>query len=491
MDGAAAASTFGVLLQILFLDLLLSGDNALVIALACRKLPPAQARSAAWLGAAGAILFRLILTLMAGALMSLPFLQLLSALPLLVIALNLMLDEGPDADAAIPSGVAQGGMMAAASIIVISDAAMSLDNVVALAAVSGGKFWLLAFGLVCTIPMIVFGSFGFTRLMQAFPLLVDAGAALLGWVAGGMIVGDPLFASWVKIQAPALDVAVPLACAISCWCRAVSRETPRKPRRAFFRRRRFGLRRRRSLLRGRRPSRCRASRPISAARQDAGAKTGRGSERRQGRSRGGGGRRPLDVPGPGRVVRRLRPVPARRGDDPRLEQGTARQRHHFGGRQAVDRKSHLPVELQGFGLGVERVVAFRRAARALEGQGLAAPGAEIAFEPVLDLRAFARTREDVGDDRLMRRRRDPHAEAPFIGAGGQGAKKAENNGEGARTEGQGKVCLFFVWPASKNDRRELSAGMVNKNLRGAAGCGQAEKLRQWRKNNRLYAECAV
>ena len=107
MDGAAAASTFGVLLQILFLDLLLSGDNALVIALACRKLPPEQARSAAWLGAAGAILFRLILTLMAGALMSLPFLQLLSALPLLVIALNLMLDEGPDEDAGDPVGASR------------------------------------------------------------------------------------------------------------------------------------------------------------------------------------------------------------------------------------------------------------------------------------------------------------------------------------------------------------------------------------------------
>ena len=93
MDGAVAASTFGVLLQILFLDLLLSGDNALVIALACRRLPPEQARKAAFLGAGAAILFRLILTLMAGALMRLPFLQILSALPLLVIALNLMLED--------------------------------------------------------------------------------------------------------------------------------------------------------------------------------------------------------------------------------------------------------------------------------------------------------------------------------------------------------------------------------------------------------------
>ena len=213
MDGAVAASSFGVLLQILFLDLLLSGDNALVIALACRRLPPDQARRAAWMGAFGAIAFRLILTLMTGVLMSLPFLQLLSALPLLVIALNLMEGEEPD-DHDLAVAAAKGGILAAAGIIVVSDATMSLDNVVALAAVSGGSFWLLAFGLALTIPLIVFGSFGFGLLMQAFPLLVDAGSALLGWVAGSMIVGDPLFANWVRTQAPAVGVALPLACAV-------------------------------------------------------------------------------------------------------------------------------------------------------------------------------------------------------------------------------------------------------------------------------------
>jgi YjbE family integral membrane protein len=213
MDGAAAASSFGVLLQILFLDLLLSGDNALVIALACRRLPPEQARRAAWMGALGAIAFRLILTLMTGVLMSLPFLQLLSALPLLVIALNLMQGDEPE-DHDFASAAAKGGILAAAGVIIISDATMSLDNVVALAAVSGGSFWLLAFGLALTIPLIVFGSFGFSRLMQVFPLLVDAGSALLGWVAGGMIVGDPLFANWVRIQAPAVGGALPLACAV-------------------------------------------------------------------------------------------------------------------------------------------------------------------------------------------------------------------------------------------------------------------------------------
>jgi YjbE family integral membrane protein len=213
MDGAAAASTFGILVQILFLDLLLSGDNALLIALACRRLPPEQARRAAWLGAAGAILLRLVLTLMTSAIMSLPFLQLLSALPLLTIALNLMNGEDEEIHEA-DSEQGQATMLAAAGVIIVSDLVMSLDNVVALAAVSGGRFWLLALGLAFSIPLIVFGSFGFSHLMRSHPWIGDLGAAMLGWVAGGMVVADPALAGWVRTQAPALDLAVPLACAI-------------------------------------------------------------------------------------------------------------------------------------------------------------------------------------------------------------------------------------------------------------------------------------
>ncbi len=213
MDGAAAAASLGVIVQIIFIDLLLSGDNALVIALACRHLPPEQARRAAWAGAAGAISLRVFLTLMASELMTLPFVQVLSAFPLLIIALNLMNGEG---EGEAPAGSARGeaNMLAAVGIIIVSDAAMSIDNVVAVAAVSGGSFWLLLFGLALSIPLIVFGSFGFSTLMRAFPWLVDAGAGLLGWVAGGMIAHDPLFAGWIDIQAPALDLVLPLACAI-------------------------------------------------------------------------------------------------------------------------------------------------------------------------------------------------------------------------------------------------------------------------------------
>ncbi len=214
MDAAAAASSFGVLLQIVLLDLLLSGDNALVIALACRRLPPEKARGAAWMGAAGAIGLRVFLTLMAGELMSLPFVQFLSGVVLLVISLNLMQGEDPDEDEFLASRASRSGVLAAAGVIIVSDATMSIDNVVALAAVSGGNFWLLAFGLALSIPLIIFGSFGFGRLMKVFPLLIDIGAAFLGWVAGDMITGDPLFAAWVKGEAPLVSVALPLACAV-------------------------------------------------------------------------------------------------------------------------------------------------------------------------------------------------------------------------------------------------------------------------------------
>lgn len=214
MDGASAATALGVLLQIVFLDLLLSGDNAVLIALACRRLPPEQAKRAAWLGAGGAILFRLILTSMTALLIELPFLQLVSALPLLVIAMNLMAENGQNHNAHPSADIARSTIAAAAGVIILSDATMSIDNVLALAAVSDGNFWMLAFGLFLSIPIIVFGSFGFTRLMQAFPLLVDLGAALLGWVAGDMIVGDPLFRSWAAAQAPAIGYTLPLACAI-------------------------------------------------------------------------------------------------------------------------------------------------------------------------------------------------------------------------------------------------------------------------------------
>ncbi len=211
IDGAA---WIVVLVQILCVDLLLGADNAVVIALACSRLPEKEKRRAVILGAVGAIALRLGMLAFANALLHVPLVKLVAAWTLIVIALNVCARRGDDDRLATAGAVGAGDFVTAAAVITLADAAMSLDNVVALAAVSGGSFWLLAFGLVCTIPLIIFGSFGFVRLMKAFPLLVDAGAAMLGWVAGGMIVSDPVVAEWVRVQAPALTIAVPLACAV-------------------------------------------------------------------------------------------------------------------------------------------------------------------------------------------------------------------------------------------------------------------------------------
>ena len=192
MDGAAAATSFWIFVQILFLDLLLSGDNALVIALACRRLPPEQARRAAWIGAAGAIGLRLVLTLMAGALMT-------PAVPAIAERLaaaghRLEPDDrrGVTTRRSRPAAArCRLRMLAAAGIIVVSDAAMSLDNVVALAAVSaaGSGCWFRARGQRSADRV---RQFRLLHLMKIFPLLVtDLGGAMLGWIAGGMIVERP------------------------------------------------------------------------------------------------------------------------------------------------------------------------------------------------------------------------------------------------------------------------------------------------------------
>ena len=213
MDGSFAASAFGVPLEILFLDLLLSGDNAVVIALACRRLPPRDAQKAILLGTAGAISLRLVLTAFASVLISLPFIKFVSAVPLLLIAINVIADKDEALETSDVSG-AKDGLLAAAGVIIASDAIMSVDNVVALAAVSQGNFWYLIAGLALSIPLLIYGSALLTTLIRHAPALVLFGGALLGWIAGDMIASDPLIAGWVNQQAPALAMALPAAGAV-------------------------------------------------------------------------------------------------------------------------------------------------------------------------------------------------------------------------------------------------------------------------------------
>lgn len=181
------------LTKIIWINVLLSGDNALVIALACRGLQPQQRVWGMVLGAGVAVLLRIIFTFIVVTLMTLPYLKLIGGLALLVIAAKLLVPEKEDED-----GVqAAAHLWAAVRIVAIADIIMSLDNVIAVAAAANGSVVLLILGLAISIPMIVAGAALIMALLDRLPALVWLGAALLGWIAGEVIATDPAVAPWL------------------------------------------------------------------------------------------------------------------------------------------------------------------------------------------------------------------------------------------------------------------------------------------------------
>ncbi len=192
-----AANWLFLLLQVFFVDLLLGADNAVVIALACRRLPPEDTRRAILLGAIGAIALRLIMLLFANALLGVPLVKLVGAWMLIVIALNVRTQAYDGAARDIRPAGAGRDFVSAAAIIMLVDATMSVDNVVALAAIAGGAFWLVAAGVLVSIPSVAYGPLILSALVRKAPEIMAVGAAFLGWIAGAMAVSDPLAASWV------------------------------------------------------------------------------------------------------------------------------------------------------------------------------------------------------------------------------------------------------------------------------------------------------
>jgi YjbE family integral membrane protein len=172
------------ILEIIWIDILLSGDNAVVIALACAGLPKDQRLKGIVLGSAAAIGLRVVFTLVFVRLLAFPFIKLVGGLLLLWIAVKLARDERGE-----KAVTEQTSIFAAVRVIVIADAVMSLDNVVAIAAASKGSALLVLFGLGLSVPLIIFGSTLLLALIKRFPILVWAGAAMLGFIAGQMI-GD-------------------------------------------------------------------------------------------------------------------------------------------------------------------------------------------------------------------------------------------------------------------------------------------------------------
>lgn len=187
--------------QIIWIDLLLSGDNAVVIALACRSLPEKQRRLGILLGAGAAIMLRILFALVISQIMLIPFLMTFGGILLLWIAIKLVRGE----DAEHKEIAASDKLWQAIRTIAMADAVMSLDNVVAISAASRGDYWLFIFGLAVSIPLIIVGATLITALVTRFPLFVWAGAALLGWIAGEMIARDP---GMQELGLPAGDAAL-------------------------------------------------------------------------------------------------------------------------------------------------------------------------------------------------------------------------------------------------------------------------------------------
>ena len=181
-------------LQIIWINVLLSGDNAVVIALACRSLPPKERMWGLILGAGAAVVLRIFFTIIIAQLMGLPFLKLAGGLALLWIAVKLIVPEEEAAEEKVAAGE---NLWRAVRIVVIADIVMSLDNVIAIAAAAKGDYLLIIFGLAVSIPMIVAGAALLMALLSRFPILVWAGAALLGWIAGEIMIEDPATVSYL------------------------------------------------------------------------------------------------------------------------------------------------------------------------------------------------------------------------------------------------------------------------------------------------------
>jgi YjbE family integral membrane protein len=182
-----AASFWFAVLQLIFVDVLLSGDNAVVIALACRNLPAEQRRWGIVLGAGAAVVLRVIFIGVVARLILLPYLKLVGGVALLIIAAKLIVPEKQDRNEV----EAAAHLWRAVMVIVIADIVMSLDNIIAIAAIAHGNLLLLVIGLALSIPLIMAGAAVITALIDRYPILIWAGAALLGWVAGRVIATDP------------------------------------------------------------------------------------------------------------------------------------------------------------------------------------------------------------------------------------------------------------------------------------------------------------
>jgi YjbE family integral membrane protein len=214
VDFLWAPDFWAALLKIIGVNIILSGDNAVVIALACRSLPPRQQKLGIIFGSGAAVVLRVIFTFVVVALMAIPYLKFAGGLLLFWIGYKLMQPEHEGSSEVS----AASNLMGAVRTVLIADAVMSLDNVIAVAgaaeAYPPAKGVLIGLGLLISIPLVVFGAAILIKLIGRFPIIVTLGAALIGWVGGEVIVTDPAWVAWVDAHAHWLHWGGPLIGAI-------------------------------------------------------------------------------------------------------------------------------------------------------------------------------------------------------------------------------------------------------------------------------------
>ena len=198
------------LLKIIGVNIILSGDNAVVIALAARSLPEQQQRKAIFWGSGAAILMRIVLTMFAVALLELPWLKLIGAVLLLWIGIKLLTDEG-EGEGGVKS---HDTLVAAIKTILIADLVMSVDNVIAVAAAAKSDTLLLIIGLGISIPLIIYASTLLIKVMERFPIVITIGAALIGWVAGEMAWNEAVINSFTSQYPPWFEYLAALVGAV-------------------------------------------------------------------------------------------------------------------------------------------------------------------------------------------------------------------------------------------------------------------------------------
>ena len=198
------------LFNIILINILLSGDNAVVIALAARNLPPREKKLAILYGSGAAVLLRVVLTVVAAKLLELPYLQIIGGLLLLWIGIQLLAEEEDEGEGEAKE---HANLRSAIITILIADLVMSLDNVIGVAAAAKGSMILLILGLAISIPLIVFSSNLMMSLMSRFPVIITLGAALIGWVSGEAVINDSAIRDWVHAYT-FLPYLIPAACAV-------------------------------------------------------------------------------------------------------------------------------------------------------------------------------------------------------------------------------------------------------------------------------------